>query len=305
MTNQAEGKNMTLEIFHSTNPDAIRDKIAGGYCAVECSIGGESLVGPLKMDHHGPNSHLEGVAVRAYRDHYGERRLNPFFAVTGKPDADATFAIAALIGALPHPSNDITGKPWLAGFDADASALAALVNRMDTTPIGTRLEDEGDEGVVILAFNALASGIEDAIGFYAGVDRWRYLTGRPNSAILSGVHQAEQDRVLSARDADAVMLGTDVAFVSGSQIWGFDVWYADHAPCIVSLAQDGNVTIGVTDTETAEEMFGPGGLKNVFPQLEPEGWGGRESIGGSPRGHHMSHDEAWEAAKTVASLVRN
>ena len=39
--------------------------------------------------------------------------------------------------------------------------------------------------------------------------------------------------------------------------------------------------------EVAERAFGSGGLKNVFPRLpEIEGkeWGGREAVGGSPRG---------------------
>lgn len=36
-----------------------------GYCPVECSFGEESIVDALQMDHHGPLSHLKGVAIRA------------------------------------------------------------------------------------------------------------------------------------------------------------------------------------------------------------------------------------------------
>ena len=83
-----------------------RRYIAQGFCPIECSIGGESIVDDLIMDHHGPHSHLESVAIRAYRDLFGARREDPRF-VTAIGDADACFAAAALAGELPHPSRDV------------------------------------------------------------------------------------------------------------------------------------------------------------------------------------------------------
>lgn len=54
----------------------------------------------------------------------------------------------------------------------------------------------------------------------------------------------------------------------------------------------------------AEKFFGKGGLKNVFAKIEPQGWGGREAIGGSPRGQKLTREQALEAAKVInASLV--
>lgn len=87
---------MNIVIKHvNTTVEAI-ELLEQGYCPVECSIGGESIVDELSMDHHGVLSHLEGVAVRAYRDYFGVRKSDPRFVVTGAADADATFAIAAL-----------------------------------------------------------------------------------------------------------------------------------------------------------------------------------------------------------------
>ena len=68
---------------------------------------------------------------------------------------------------------------------------------------------------------------------------------------------------------------------------------------IVALAPNGNITVGAENTEEAEQIFGKGGLKNVFPLLTPEGWGGREAIGGSPRGMKMSWEDTLEAAQTI------
>ena len=74
-----------------------------GYEPIECAFGQfGSVMGPLNMDHHGTESHREGVALRACRDLYGARREDPRFAVTGAPDADAVLAIIALAGLVPR-----------------------------------------------------------------------------------------------------------------------------------------------------------------------------------------------------------
>ena len=58
--------------------------------------------------------------------------------------------------------------------------------------------------------------------------------------------------------------------------------------CVISHVQKaGNVMLACPNKEVAERAFGVGGLKNVFPclpTLEGKGWGGREAVGGSPRG---------------------
>jgi len=94
---------VAVEIRWTSAPDEGARLVAAGFEPVECSFADQSVVGPLEMDHHGHLSHLEGVATRAYRDHFGARREDPRFVVTGTADADATFAIAALAGLLPHP----------------------------------------------------------------------------------------------------------------------------------------------------------------------------------------------------------
>ena len=94
-----------------------------GYEPIECAFGQfGSVMGPLNMDHHGTESHREGVAIRACRDHYGERRNDRRFVVTGAPDADAVVAIIALSGLLPK-----------AKLSAD---FYELVNAFDIDPIG-------------------------------------------------------------------------------------------------------------------------------------------------------------------------
>lgn len=296
----------SLQIVHTSNLVVARELAARGFCPIECSIGGESVIDSLAMDHHGAESHREGVALRAYRDHFGVRMDDPRFVVTGAGDADATFAIAALCGLLPHPSRaaefEKAPPPVKASGTKDISTLAALVNKVDTAPIGVRLE-ETEEGSMLLLWNQLGSGAQDSTSFHAGVDRWRCLLGRAPNALLEAAKAEEANRVAEARKAEVIRISEKVAVVE-SAAWGFDVWYAEAAPIIVAyVASNGNVTVGVRDAEAAERFFGPGGLKNVFGKLQPQGWGGREAIGGSPRGAKLTREDALVAAKAVTEAI--
>lgn len=296
------GEPVAMIIQHSTDAEVIRQLTAAGYCPVECSIDGQCIVDDLQMDHHGDLSDLEGVAIRAYRDHYGDRRDDRRFVVTGAADADATFAIAALCGMLPHPSNDIEGKPWLKGLDRDILDLAALVNEVDVDPIsGPPLSERGRDGAILLAFNAMGTSNQDDTAFYAGVDRWRWLTGQASEALIQAALVTEKERVDLARSAKIERVSEDIVFAE-SEAWGFDVWYREHAVIVFAHTPQGNVTVGAKNLEEAERVFGPGGLKNLFDQLSPKGWGGRETIGGSPRGVRLDRAEALYAAKYAASI---
>lgn len=279
-----------------------------GFCPIECSFGDESVVDELQMDHHGPLSHLEGVAIRAYRDHFGTRCKDPRFVVTGGADADATFAIAALAGLLPHPSrgaefNNLPEYLRAAG-SRDLTELAVLINRADLDPIGLRLEESVD-GLLLLLFKRLSSGVQDIAGLYAGVDHWRLLLGpNPPVQLLEAVGGEERQRVAEARAAQVQIISQDVAIVE-SRAWGYDVWYAEGRPVIVAYqAGKGHVSVGCRDLATAHRLFGLQGLRAAFPHLQPPGWGGRETIGGSPRSVRLEREQALAAAMQLVSHIQ-
>ena len=300
-------KNEGVRIIHTSVIEEAKKLLKEGWEPIEVSIGGESVVGRLKMDHHGEHSGLEGVAIRSYRDHFGSCRETQGYIVTGSADADATFAIAALSGLLPHPSRvgEFEEAPvWLkAAMTQDLTTLAELVNRVDCDPIGIELPTT-HEGRLLLTWGAMSSGVEDRSAFHAGVDRWRALTGsRPPKALIAAAAEEESARRASARELD-FHEHMGCVTVLASKVWGFDVWYGDFTPCVVALTPDGNITVGVVNKDTAEKMFGPGGLKNIFPKLEPEGWGGREAIGGSPRGVKMTKEQAIKAGRLLVSLAK-
>lgn len=296
--------------------------VAEGYCPVECSIGGESLVDGLVMDHHGEYSHLESVAVRAYRDHFGARAADPRFVGVGTADADMSFAIAALAGMLPHPSKAAAFEDTAlrAIHAADLSGLAATVARVDVNPIGLDIPSlEG--GATLLCWNAMAQGARTSMAGMAAVQLWVNLTaGNPDRLrpYLGAAAQAENERRAAAIEDMALRAFREgeVLCLEDSRVFGFDVWYGRREeggrsdevggwayPVVIALNR-GALTIGCPNNEVAEGVFGPGGLKAVFPHLPGGGWGGREAVGGSARGVTQTVEDLRKAAEVVATLIR-
>ncbi len=286
-----------------------------GFEPIECAFGQYgSVMGPLDMDHHGTESHREGVALRACRDLYGARRDDPRFVVTGTPDADAVLAIVALAGLC------------------DATLLRpefyGLVDAHDTDPIGHDLLTSSD-GEVLAHFNQQPGLFQNEGGFYRAVDLMRGLlengleepqreqirradANRRRTAlegILSLVHRdgrrtdpPQSADELPLRRGDDAVLDTSRVLVVKSPVWGFDQWYR-MAPVVVSYASRmAKVTVGCPDGPTAERLFGDDGLMSAWRALG-KGWGGRPTIGGSPRGIRMRVSDAHDTADALVDLL--
>lgn len=336
-----------LKVVVSNDANEIRSLVSEGYCPVECSIGGESIVDELSMDHHGELSHLESVALRAYRDHFAQRKEDPRFVVTGTCDADAAFAIASLAGLLPHPNKDVSKAPAFLhrSMTKDLISLAETVATIDTDPIG-RVVSQMPFGDALLTWGAMNGGATNNLAAVAAVYGWVKLTsGNPAlSAFLKAAEESESALREAAQldlkergsyslisRGEAVNEATPpVGFntrkqrrfaliIDGSRCFGFNTWYQRiekaepsskegwETPVVLALSEKGqNITIGCPNKDVAEELFGPGGLKNVFPKMPHEGWGGREAVGGSPRGQVMTAQDLQAAAIVVVqNLIAN
>lgn len=313
-----------INLVLTNDAGEIRRLVGEGFCPIECSIGGESIVDSLEMDHHGDCSGLEPVSVRAYRDNFGARADDPRFVTTGAADADSCFTVAALAGIIPHPDRQVAPTlppPVKASLTRDLSGLAATIGRVDVSPIGLNIP-EMEGGDVLLTWNAMTAAARDDLGFQAGVGLWRsILEGHPAQLgpFFAAAKVAEENRLSeSVRDLDergVEIFG--VLLIAGSRCFGFPEWYGRveeepfespygwrHPVVLAHLERGGNITMGCPNQAVAEALFGPGGLKNVFPHLEPAGWGGREAVGGSPRGVTLTAEQAQAAAEKVASLMR-
>jgi hypothetical protein len=306
-----------ISVFHTHCPAVARQRRDElGECPIECAFGKESVVDDLSMDHHGALSGLQPVALHAYLDHFGARDGGPgrkpaAFVVTGAADADATFAIATLAGLLPHPSRDEDTR--------DLTGLANLIGRLDTAPIGVDLTDEKPWGSLYLAWRTLAGGLPDrAESFTFGARLWgQLLSPHVPPTAYEGFIEVEHARRQAAKRVSILAKIGPVSVIS-SGLWGFDVWFGRRPkagavdavsgwsrPIIVAYAgRPKQITLACPSLAVAEALFGPGGLLNVYPLLGP-GWGGREGVGGSPRGKAMEEEDAKRAAGIIVDCVLN
>ncbi len=302
---------------------------AVGYCPVECSFGNKSVVDELEMDHHGEKSGLESVAIRAYRDHFGKRAEDPRFVVN-HIDADCIFAIAALAGLLPHPNSQYAAslpvfkqKVW----KQDLLPLAQTIATIDTDPIGRDIVAM-PFGSTLITWNALFGfNVDDELGALAAIQGWRQLTTAAVAVkpYLDAAEASEKARCEAAL-ADLNERGErveDVTIIKGSRVFGFSEWYQRNLkgfstevagwdnPIVISLVEGlDNLTFGCPNKAVAEQLFGTGGLMNVFAKLNElyalevgNGFGGREGIGGSPRGMKMTEADLKKAAEVVNSMI--
>ena len=290
---------------------AYRDQ---GYEPIECAFGqNQSVLGRFSLDHHGKESFREGVAIRACRDLHGALKADPRFVVTGTPDADAVLAIIALADLVPK--------------DCISPEFYRLVELNDVDPIGTDLL-ESREGVELAWFNQREGLYQNEAGFREAIALMtKLLTEGLTSEERDHVCKADAARrrnalegMLSLRGKDGAELplpktldaplyrGPDFlkregrVLVVKSAVWGFDVWYR-AAPCVVSYASRmAKITIGCCNEEVACALFGEGGLSNVWPHFGGA-WGGRETIGGSPRGVRMKLSDAHQTAGILVNCL--
>ena len=138
--------------------------------------------------------------------------------------------------------------------------------------------------------------------FEKAMDIAKQFEGGLTKEMEAGAEKFDRERV--ERADEGIVRNKGGVLLVNSDIKGcFDLWYKKAPVVVVFNSLLKTISIGATDTKKAEELFGPGGLKNVFPKLDGA-WGGRESIGGSPRGKEMAFSDAEKAYDTVSGMMK-
>ena len=316
-----------IVIAMSKDIETVKNLVAAGFCPVECSFGDVSVVDELELDHHGSKSHLESVAIRAYRDFFGVRTEDPRFVIN-HIDADSIFAVASLAGLLPHPEVAKSMPAYMQKtWGQDLMPLAETIAIMDTDPIGRDIIAM-PMGSVLAAWNSLfGANANDELAAYAAVEGFRRLLTQPSARVfVAAAENAENERREAALKDLRERGKKDGAVMSivQSRVFGFDVWYGRNVeagapneargwdnPIVVSwLERTENITMATPNKAVAEELLGEGGLMNVFKALneayglaEGSGFGGRDTIGGSPRGRKMTEADLAKAVSVINQLM--
>ncbi len=293
-----------------------RDK---GYVPIECSFGGESVVDDVfSMDHHGALSHQESVAVRAYRDHFGARRHDPRFVVTGFPDEDATFAICSLAGCIPHQSlaNLFPNAPSGILLSARQNMLhvAELIAEADIDPDSALKLVDTFFGRMVLNWRLETHATaRDILAWYGGVSRWRSLLTTQGDRFVEVSREVQEQRIERLIGARQKQCGEGILVVDFSEFGPNSAYYRawferSNINVLVAFIGGpegvGNCSFVCRDFATATELFGDGGLLSIYSQLTPSGSGGREIIGGSRRGGFYTWDTAVSFGEQFQSLSK-
>lgn len=307
---------MKIEIEYVNTKEGAKWFLEKGYCPIECSFGGESVVDGLEMDHHGSLSGLEPISIRAYRDLYGFREKNPYFVVTRTPDPDAIFTILSLSGMIDKDK-------W--------ASLASLIAKHDLEPIGLNIPVmwDGDLFLFLHSFSNSKSTQEswvEHIYFWCHVlscleENRHDLRYQP---FLKAALDSEKERIqCGLNDLEEKSFSQNgILVLKNPENWAFDVWYRRRCdldlvgPVLneefnspmgwmypIVIAYHKKYTIGTPNIQVAECLFGPGGLKNVFKALGV-GWGGRESIGGSPDGMEVTPEKTNEIISIISGMMK-
>ena len=296
-------------------PEAAKKLQKKGYTPVEASFGSECVVDDLKLDHHGPFSDLEGVAIRAYRDHFGSRRDNPKFVTTGFPDEDATWAMCSLAGIIPHPSmaDLFPNAPRAMKVIARQNFLhvAEKINEVDLDPnLASTLEDTF-WGRQILSWRQQAHPTAtDTLAWYGGVNRWRAIMTAQSEEFANVAPAAQHEQMETVMSAHSVNVSDEVVVVDFSNLGRNSNYYKmwnEKYPILVAYIGGpngkGTCSFVARDIETIETLLGKGGFIPHYAELSPGGCNGRPNIGGSSRQIMVTWDHAIAYGKAFAELV--
>ncbi|MCL2009913.1 MAG: hypothetical protein FWG71_05130 [Synergistaceae bacterium] len=268
--------------------DEIPGYISQGFVPIEMAEGDESFVDFRRLDHHNAYSCLPSACVTALK-HYGTIG-SPARLMVNHADADCVLAGLTIMGLLPL---EILEK------------LNVEVGILDTDPFSADDSKFAYGDAIRLWKTGMASAKQSGWSWLYGLQLFLDIFRNSDcySEVKDKIEERERERVrLAIEDYEKAVRGPSgrVLLIAPSRVNGFDVQFcrqpefpADSLEgwkhwCIAAhVAKPGNVTLSCPNRSVAELAFGSGGLLNVYPkspELEGKKWGGRESVGGSPRG---------------------
>ncbi len=298
-----------IELLWQPKTEDIPAAIAAGYIPIEMAEGGRSFVDFRKLDHHNNYSELPAACVSSLQ-YYNTVGLDKAARlIANHADADCVMTGISLLGLLPY--NKI-------------KSLCNEVGVLDTEPL---LADESAMLYVnqIKLWKSMMTSVKQSgwswlYGVQLFLDIFQNETNY--APLLAKLKIREQQRRETAlrdyENADFGISGKTLAVVP-SHAHGSDVQFGrlkDFSArdkngwkhwCIASyLEKAGAVFISCPCKDVAEAAFGKGGLLNVFPSLpsiDGAHWGGRESVGGSPRNKTFPVELMPQVLKTIDDAV--
>ena len=280
-------KSIFFTITVASSAEEATQALNEGFCPVECSFGEVSVVDELMLDHHGDLSHLP-PACRQGEAAWGARRDDARFVVTGGADADAVMAIIMVAGLL----DPATIQP-----------LLSVIAQRDVSPhvdmVTACREDKQVTALLWWLQQRWASWQAAVEGMVTAVTK--VLDDENAFADVLAAEVARQEAARIVWQSGIQIGDVRVLDVPENVGFGFDVWYRYTSFVVARFRKYGNITVGATD-EASARRYGDRGLLDLFDDL-PGAWGGRPTVGGSPRGQKMAWEDAIHAAQLLSTKV--
>jgi hypothetical protein len=304
---------MGLEVSVLWDPEEanIERYITEGFIPIEMAVGGKSYVDHRVLDHHNEYSDLPSACLSAMK-YYGESNCaDSAKFMVNHVDADCVMTGVTLMGLLP--------------FDV-LKDLNDEIGALDTDPLSVDNSTLKYGDLIMCWKTGMRSLKNSAWSWLYGVSLFIDIVKNTSSyaAVLERIRDVESSRITAAMaDYEKTLTGKSgrVILIPSSTVWGLDVQFGHKAGCdidvpsswrhwcIISKAQkSGSVFVSCPNKRIAEAAFGIGGLMNVFPKLpgiNGKFWGGRESVGGSPRGETVPDAMLNEILNLVDSAIVN
>jgi len=273
-----------MVIFVNNIEDA-RQAVEQGSTAVEAAFGNETVVNDPSepFDHHNRFSNLPSASLQAYNSNKLVKSV-----VVNHIDLDCVMASALLLGIVSR------SNPWI-------KKMIPLIEITDRHGLHSLSEDQKmkPEYQLVLFYWQKNFGTGSSTKFNEAMQILKTFEQGPNQETgeaiqKEGIRKDTAEKGIVKHEGNIVLVN--------SPVWGFDVWYKT-APIVVALDPIKNtISVAARDLATAEKYFGQGGFKNTFQGLGP-GWGGRETVGGSPRGQKMTINDAIKAFDYLKNIV--
>ena len=296
-----------IQLVWHPEVEEIQQYIDDGFVPIEMAEGTHTFVDFRVLDHHNEYSDLPSACVTALK-YYGDiAGGDPVKIMVNHTDSDSVMTGLTLLGFL--PLNVL-------------KELNPEIGVLDTEPLIADVENMKYFELISLWKLAMGSLKQSGWSWLYGLQLWLDLYFHKDrfSRLLEELNKYEDERkqiALSEYNAAKISPSGRVVAITNSTVKGYDIQFMrqkEFSPltlegwrhwCIVSYVEkSGVIMLSCPCRNVAELAFGQGGLKNVMPllpKIDGREWGGRESVGGSPRGVRAQ----LEILDDVVSIIEN
>lgn len=314
-----------IKLFWRPKKEDIPHLISAGVVPIEMAEGETSYVDEMVLDHHNQYNHMPAACKTAleYVGIFGDtNNEKPYMFMVNHVDLDCVLSGALLLDLLDNIRYIDNGK-MLNNF----VELAALDDTDPLNPLISGVPESQEMKIIRTWKDCMKSQKNSGWAWIHGLLLLHSMCFRNVldwTPTFNRMKQKELDRVMQGnKDYMNAVISEDntVVYVAPSKVWAFDIHFQrnkevedfnqldawKHHVVMAWVPGLEKVTISCPNLAIAEKVFGNGGLCNIFsimPKYNGECWGGRQTVGGSPRGVKITQEQGKEAFDVLCEYLK-